>query len=131
MTDRLKMDEDLKPHVWQDLHNLAYLMNNENHHFRQRKLQETLAKFSKFDLSNEWELSVVRDLLSSWAEGPRENHHDEAEYQRGFVSGSWFADNTPAPEDRAAIANDLKNETFKRGFNDAKEYMQLCNYGEL
>jgi hypothetical protein len=92
--DKRALSEVEKAHVWQELHNLAYLMNNEQRCNRQRMLQTTLAKFSNFDLSNEWELSIVRDLLYSWAEDPREAALEEAEYQRGFVGGSWFADNT-------------------------------------
>jgi hypothetical protein len=46
---------------------------------------------------------------------------EEAHYHRGHTAGSWAADNKMDKETWASLADDLKNETFKRGFEDGKQ----------
>ena len=57
-------------------------------------------------------------------------NNDEADYQRGHTAGSYVADNAMDKETWEALAIDLKNETFKRGFEDGKRHMQSCG-GDL
>jgi hypothetical protein len=60
---------------------------------------------------------------------PPEQDNDEAQYQRGFVGGSWWEDSSSAAQQAEldeGLLHDLKCEAFKRGWEAGKLHMATC-----
>lgn len=55
--------------------------------------------------------------------------NDEAQYQRGFTGGSYWQDASTAARaecEGLSLSHDLKCEAFKRGWEDGKRHMAMC-----